>query len=389
MLKREDAQKIIEAATLKNPDELLAKRIAALPKDLAKKTLDYLMLDANGKELEFSDWEKRNKFSETTTKVFQGISQQDFEAVLEVWFPRFHQIVKVALLRPENQSNGFVNHQPRPFHQQIEASQQLLGTSKRYDQSLEWFAEYAAYEWSFQYRFTDLFITDINLGNPTIFNIMLATAKNEHPVAVMGHTVIESLLKANRSQGWEIIEKTLLAAQRQEGLRQSIFSEIENAHPEALRRMLKLILEHDLLRFSSSVQWAQGFLPVLPNEPTPKILENALKDLVARLENQDANRAVLKDLKGTPTLLELYLALYALAMQNLEEAQNLVLPWLKHQDAKYRFLALHGLTTLDTADNSDVLMLMSDADTMIALKASQIATLPYDTLKKNWLHFKL
>jgi hypothetical protein len=50
-----------------------------------------------------------------------------------------------------------------------------------------------------------------------------------------------------------MMEKALLAAQRQEGFRQSILETVDEAHPHAFRRMLRLIAEHDLARFSSVV----------------------------------------------------------------------------------------------------------------------------------------
>ena len=67
----------------------------------------------------------------------------------------------------------------------------------------------------------------------------------------MGRHVPIALLCAGREEGWERVEALLLAAQREEGLRQSILEVVDEAHPEALRRMLDLILEHGLSRFSS------------------------------------------------------------------------------------------------------------------------------------------
>ena len=46
----------------------------------------------------------------------------------------------------------------------------------------------------------------------------------------------------------------LLAAQRQEGLRQNILETIDEAHPEAFRRMLRIIIDNDMVRFSSVIR---------------------------------------------------------------------------------------------------------------------------------------
>jgi len=50
------------------------------------------------------------------------------------------------------------------------------------------------------------------------------------------------------------MEKFLLAAQRQEGLRQVILETVDEAHPDAFRRMLRLILDNELLRFSATLR---------------------------------------------------------------------------------------------------------------------------------------
>ena len=62
MISREQAQEILKAAKLENPNQILATRIQKLPAKLSKITLDYLGMDSSGNDLEISDWEKRNKF---------------------------------------------------------------------------------------------------------------------------------------------------------------------------------------------------------------------------------------------------------------------------------------------------------------------------------------
>ena len=55
-----------------------------------------------------------------------------------------------------------------------------------------------------------------------VFEILIASAKGEHEIGAMGRHIVRSILLANRPEGWEFVEKLLIAAQRQEGLRQSI-----------------------------------------------------------------------------------------------------------------------------------------------------------------------
>ena len=87
-----------------------------------------------------------------------------------------------------------------------------------------------------------LFAVAIDAGDELgqeIFDILIASAKGEHEIGAMGRYVTRSLLLANRPEGWEFVEKLLVAAQRQEGLRQTILECVDEAHPIAYQRMLK------------------------------------------------------------------------------------------------------------------------------------------------------
>src|SRR5262249_48124220 len=52
-----------------------------------------------------------------------------------------------------------------------------------------------------------------------VFEIVCRSARGEHEIGGMGRHVTRALLSASRPEGWELMEKMLLAAQRQEGLR--------------------------------------------------------------------------------------------------------------------------------------------------------------------------
>ena len=84
MLSREKAQEVLKAAQLEQPDVVLATRINTLAPDLAKKTLDFLQLDAQGKPLEWTGtkyWEERRAFAEAVQKTFYAISPSQFDGL--------------------------------------------------------------------------------------------------------------------------------------------------------------------------------------------------------------------------------------------------------------------------------------------------------------------
>lgn len=90
-------------------------------------------------------------------------------------------------------------------------------------------------------------------GDETLATI-ITVASGEHPVGLMGRHVVAALLGSSRTEGWEFTERLLLAAQRQEGLRQSILEAADEGHPQAFDRILATVLEHKLLRFAAAVR---------------------------------------------------------------------------------------------------------------------------------------
>ena len=82
------------------------------------------------------------------------------------------------------------------------------------------------------------------------------------------------------------------------------------------------------------------------------------------------------------------MALYGLAVENLEEAQSLGLPWLRHKDAKYRFAALHVLQGFEMANHPDVIALLSDSDDAVAIKARSVVLLPRETSEQALASFE-
>lgn len=207
----------------------MAARVQTLPPKLAQITLDFLALTKDGADLPFTDYQKRNAFDQAAQSAFNAISGAEFEQVSAVWFPQFAKAAKAALERPS--SYKFNNTNPPSYAQQIEQAKNWCYYSRQYDQPLEWIAQYSAYEWSLQYFCPPLLLAAIEQGNEEIFQIMLAAAKNEHPITASSDIVLLVLAQSSRVEGWELLEKLLIAAQRQEGLRQSILSKIGAAHP--------------------------------------------------------------------------------------------------------------------------------------------------------------
>ena len=96
----------------------------------------------------------------------------------------------------------------------------------------------------------------IDEGDKEVLNILIQTIRGEHPIGAISRTGVRALLASSNPEAWAEVERLLLLAQRQEGLRQTIFESVDELRPEAFKRFLGAIIEHNLLRFSSVARYA-------------------------------------------------------------------------------------------------------------------------------------
>ena len=196
--------------------------------------------------------------------------------------------------------------------------------------------------------------------------ILESSASGEHETGQMGRHVTQALLSCSRPGAWEFTVKLLLAAQRQEGLRQTILESVDEAHPGAFRRMLQVIRAENLARFSATVRafdvWF-GFLW----DGASAIKVNDVIDRVALFLDDGRARAAALDERDAETV---YLALWSTAFEDVEAAIPLAIPLLSAPDAERRFVAAHFLVQTNwTAAMPAVVDSLADPDLRVVARA--------------------
>lgn len=129
-----------------------------------------------------------------------------------------------------------------------------------YNLSLEEYIQYSnsIHETDFSY----LYAAAIDLEDTSIKQLLLDTIYGRHEIARPSRTLIKGMLLSSNEECWTAVEKLLLSAQRQEGLRQTILESLDETSLGAMKHIIAVIIEHKLSRFSSVVRavdtWA-GF----------------------------------------------------------------------------------------------------------------------------------
>ena len=301
---------------------------------------------------------------------------QSAQALAAVFFPGFADTAAStlgALLTRHPYPQGYARRSfraPGPQLQgrrlQAESAVQWLWQTwhltREYPQNLKWFAVHAGLlpAWT-AYRLGLLFAQAIDDGNEEVFQILRDTAGSQHPVARMGRHVPSALMASSRPEAWTLAEGLLLAAQRQEGLRQVILESVDEAHPEAFVRALRLILKEDLLRFAACLRAADVWFGLNYDVTDLKTVRALLTQALGYLEDPGAARQAVQEGSGV----EAYLALFTLAMRDAVAAADLARPLLSHPDAEKRMAAVQFLMSSGLITPQERSGLLADPDVRI------------------------
>jgi len=91
-------------------------------------------------------------------------------------------------------------------------------------------------------------------GNEEVYQLLENIVFNKEETGKVTNNIIKALLTSEREDCWQLVEKLLIAAQRQEGLRQSIVESIDTSTIGAFRHMIKVIADHKLARFAAVIR---------------------------------------------------------------------------------------------------------------------------------------
>lgn len=177
---------------------------------------------------------------------------------------------------------------------------------------------------------------------------------------------IKVALRCNRIEAWETVERLLLAAQRQEGLRQCILEAADFAHRDAFLRILKLIQKENLSRFAAVARAIGVWLQLPVDSMETKRIDQLLAEGLENLNDSQICQKRIQEAEGE----SLYVALWAKAFDDVEGAAEAA--QAVGQDAKFerKFIAVHFLGQLRTRRAAEELVRhLDDADLRVAMVA--------------------
>ena len=176
----------------------------------------------------------------------------------------------------------------------------------------------------------------IDLGNQAALQQAEDIIFNKDEEGKVTTSIIKALLNSNKLEAWQLVEKLLLAAQRQEGLRQSILESLDETSIGGLKYMIKVILDNNLARFSSVVRAVDVWAGLGWESERETTVRNFLQSAQLYLENPDQIPAAIQSMNN----MDVYMALWAQGVYDVKKTLPYLEQLLQTGDAEKRCLAL-------------------------------------------------
>lgn len=299
--------------------------------------------------------------------LFKALFPQTADSVEDTWnlFDRLPYQSSYVRRPFRNPSQVFFERKMAWLHQ-------FIHFTKGYErQDVSWLAAWASHLAG--YYAPDalgyLFAAVIDQGGEQgdeIFNILISSSNGAHETGMMGRHVVRGLLCSSRPEGWEYIEKLLLAAQREEGLRQSILEAIDEAHPQAFRRMLRIVIDKNLSRFSAAIRAFSVWFGLPFEAVNPKITNKVLEQILSYLESPSEITRTLHH--GEPQ--DIYYALWAMAFDDVLKALPHAVSLSHSSELEKRYVAIHMLAQMNLKGGlAELLRALDDEDLRLPARA--------------------
>jgi len=204
-----------------------------------------------------------------------------------------------------------------------------------------------------------------------------AILRGEQTVGRVARHLTTAMLCCSLPEAWDAMERLLLAAQRQEGLRQVVLETIDFAHPQAFIRMLRLIEREKLSRFAAVTRAVAVWFGMSPDSSEVKWIDQRIVELANNLESEALRKSRLESADGQTV----YLALWSLAYFDAQAAAKTAEAALRRPEFEPRYAAARLLSQLGISSGiSGLKIALADSDLRVAVEAlSALSTYRFRT----------
>ncbi|WP_397386806.1 DUF4132 domain-containing protein [Paenibacillus sp. MMS20-IR301] len=174
-------------------------------------------------------------------------------------------------------------------------------------------------DYNHKYRFSvalsDIIAYELDRKDGTMLELLKEMVYGDNQGAVLSHDMIKGVFMSHRAEAVVMLGELLLAAKLQEGLRQSLVERMDEGLLEHNLYLLKLILEHDFIRYSSVVRALGVWTGIGLEAQNQRVARSLLEGAVQVLEDEAVREQWLSEANAQ----HVYLSLWATAVHEEEE----------------------------------------------------------------------
>ncbi|TBN06691.1 DUF4132 domain-containing protein [Hyunsoonleella flava] len=179
-------------------------------------------------------------------------------------------------------------------------------------------AQYDIYDQYYYKNHSYVFAAALNDEKESVnlHNLIKDIFLGEDEIGGVTRGLIKGLLLTENPENWKLVEDLLLAAQRQEGLRQTILEALDETSIGALQHFIKVILDYNLMRFSSVVRAVDTWFGFGWEAPKTATIKRVLELSLSFFEKPSLTERALTSKDN----LEIYVALWFLGLDDVDNA---------------------------------------------------------------------
>lgn len=170
-----------------------------------------------------------------------------------------------------------------------------------------------------------------------IFSLIENIIYNKDAVGKVSRSIIKALSNSDNPKSWRLLEQLLLAAQRQEGLRQTILESLDETNINAFKYLINTIIENNLTRFTSVVRAFDTWTGLGWSGEKESTVKDALKFAKNLFDAEDSIYDVVSTTKHNG---ELFMALWVTALKDVEATAPLISQIIRRGDKQLLISAL-------------------------------------------------
>ena len=242
----------------------------------------------------------------------------------------------------------------------------LVAHFTHYPQPMAWQATWLLHL-SEHTRLGDLLASVVDAGNSEVRRILIESLTGSPAIGGPSAHAYVALLASADPGAWDVVVHRLRDAGREEGLRTTILTALDSAHPDAIAHVLGVAVDEGLARFSSTVRMAAGIVDEELTVRDAEIVGAALETIVAFLRTPPSAADLRARDRGGA-----YLGLWTLAVRDIAVAVDVATALLRDGEAGHRLAAARMLVRLWHPSSAEPLALaLADDDLAVFAAALQ------------------